>query len=40
MTAGTYYIIAKSDGDDTIPEVIDTNNTRWKSISILAAPLP
>jgi trimeric autotransporter adhesin len=39
MTAGTYYIIAKSDGDDTIPEAIDTNNTRWKSISILAAPL-
>jgi subtilase family serine protease len=38
-TAGTYYIIAKSDGDDTIPEAIDTNNTRWKSISILAAPL-
>ena len=28
MTAGTYYIIAKSDGDDTIPEAIDNNNTR------------
>jgi subtilase family serine protease len=39
MTAGTYYIIAKSDGDDTIPEAIENNNTRWKSISILAAPL-
>ena len=39
MTAGTYYIIAKSDGDDTMPEAIDNNNTRWKNISILAAPL-
>ena len=39
-TSGTYYIIAKSDGDDTIPEGIDSNNTRVKSISITPAPSP
>jgi trimeric autotransporter adhesin len=36
--AGTYYIIAKSDSDDTIPEAIDNSNTRVRSISITAAP--
>jgi len=40
LTAGTYYLIAKSDGDDTIPEAIDNNNTRTKSISITAAQSP
>ncbi len=39
-TAGTYYIIAKSDGDDSIPEAIESNNTRVKSISITPAPSP
>ena len=39
-TAGTYYIIAKSDGNDTIPEAIDSNNTRAKVISITPAPSP
>jgi subtilisin family serine protease/subtilase family serine protease len=39
-TPGTYYIIAKSDGNDTIPEAMDNNNTRVKSISITAAQSP
>ena len=38
--AGIYHILAKSDGDDTVPEVYDSNNIRAKSISITAAPLP
>jgi len=38
--AGIYYIIAKSDGNDTVLEVIDSNNTRAKSISITAAQSP
>ena len=39
-TAGTHYIIAKSDGDDTIPEALDNNNTRTKLITITAAQSP
>jgi subtilisin family serine protease/subtilase family serine protease len=38
--AGTYYIIAKSDGDDSIGEAIESNNTRSRSISVTAAPPP
>ena len=36
--AGTYYIVAKSDGENAILEAHETNNTRVKSISIVAAP--
>ena len=36
--AGTYYIVAKSDGENAILEAHETNNTRAKSISIVAAP--
>jgi subtilase family serine protease len=36
--AGTYYIIAKADGEDAIAESQETNNLRSKSISIAAAP--
>ncbi len=38
--AGTYYIVAKSDGENAILEAHETNNTRAKSISIVAAPPP
>jgi subtilase family serine protease len=34
--AGSYYIVAKSDSDDAIAEAQETNNTRARSISILA----
>jgi subtilase family serine protease len=34
--AGTYYIIAKADGDDAIAESLETNNIRSRSISITA----
>jgi subtilase family serine protease len=37
-TAGTYYIIAKADGDDAILEVSESNNVRTKTISISTAP--
>ncbi|MGH9255281.1 MAG: CARDB domain-containing protein [Vicinamibacterales bacterium] len=36
--AGTYYIIAKADGDDAMVESLENNNTRVRSISITAAP--
>ena len=36
-SAGSYIIIAKSDGNDSIAEVLETNNTRTRSISITAA---
>jgi subtilase family serine protease len=36
--AGSYYIIAKSDGGDDIAEAQETNNTRVKSITVTAAP--
>ena len=36
--AGIYYIIAKSDGDNAIPESLETNNLRSKTISIAATP--
>jgi subtilase family serine protease len=36
--AGTYYIIAKADGDDAIQESQETNNLRTKSIAIAATP--
>jgi subtilase family serine protease len=38
--AGTYYIVAKGDGEDAFLEAQETNNTRAKSISIVAAPPP
>ena len=34
--AGTYIIFAKSDGNDSIAESLETNNTRTRSISITA----
>ena len=37
-TAGTYYIIAKGDGDDAIQESLETNNLRIRTISITATP--
>jgi subtilisin family serine protease/subtilase family serine protease len=37
-TAGTYFIIAKGDGENAIGESLESNNTRLKSISISAAP--
>jgi subtilisin family serine protease/subtilase family serine protease len=36
--AGSYYIIAKSDGPDAIAEALENNNTRTKTITITAAP--
>ena len=36
--AGTYYIIAKGDGDDAIQETLETNNLRNRTISIAAKP--
>lgn len=35
-TPGTYYIIAKADGDDARAESLENNNTRTRSISIAA----
>jgi subtilisin family serine protease/subtilase family serine protease len=35
--AGSYIIIAKSDGNDSIAEVLENNNTRTRSISITAS---
>jgi len=32
--SGTYYIIAKADGDDSLPETSETNNTLARGISI------
>jgi subtilisin family serine protease/subtilase family serine protease len=37
-SAGTWYIIAKSDGDDVLAESTENNNTRGKSITITAVP--
>ena len=34
---GTYYIIAKSDGDDSVAESLENNNTLLRSISITAS---
>ena len=34
--AGTYIIFAKSDGNDSIAETTETNNTRTRSISVTA----
>ena len=36
--AGSYYIIAKGDGDDAIQESLETNNLRSRTISIAATP--
>ncbi len=36
--AGTYYIIAKADGDDAVQESLETNNLRTRTISITATP--
>jgi subtilase family serine protease len=35
--AGSYIIIAKGDGNDSITEVLENNNTRTRSISITVA---
>ena len=35
-SAGTYIIFAKGDGNDSITELIESNNTRTRSISITA----
>jgi subtilisin family serine protease/subtilase family serine protease len=35
--AGSYIIIAKGDGNDSITEVLENNNTRTRSISITAS---
>jgi subtilase family serine protease len=32
--AGTYYLLAKADGDDAVPETAETNNVAWRSIQI------
>jgi subtilase family serine protease len=37
-SAGSYYIIAKSDGGNEIAEAQETNNTRVRSITVTAAP--
>jgi len=38
--AGTYFIIAAADGDRTIAEALENNNTRARTISISVAPAP
>ena len=35
---GTYYVIAVADGDDTVAESVESNNTKGRSISITAPP--
>ena len=37
-TPGTYYIIAKADGDNAIAEALENNNTRARRVSVAAAP--
>jgi subtilase family serine protease len=32
--AGSYYLIAKADGDTLVPETNETNNTRVSLISV------
>jgi subtilase family serine protease len=34
LAGGTYYIIAKADGDNAVLESLENNNTRPRSISI------
>ena len=34
LTAGTYYVIAKADGDGTVVETLESNNTAARSIAI------
>ncbi|MBI4479949.1 MAG: S8 family serine peptidase [Acidobacteria bacterium] len=33
-TSGTYYIIAKADPDNAVPETVETNNTKYDSTQI------
>jgi subtilase family serine protease len=33
-TTGTYYIVAKADGDGALPETNEGNNIKWSSIAI------
>ena len=35
---GTYYVIAVADGDGQVAEAVESNNTRSRSLSIVAAP--
>jgi subtilase family serine protease len=34
LAGGTYYIFAKADGDNAVPESLENNNTRLRSISV------
>ena len=38
ISAGTYYIIAKADGNNTVVEPQENNNTRLRIITIASAP--
>jgi subtilase family serine protease len=33
-TAGTYYLMAKTDAPDALPESIETNNVKWVTIKV------
>jgi large repetitive protein len=35
LAAGTYYLVAKSDGDDAVAELSETNNTRYRPLDVL-----
>jgi subtilase family serine protease len=34
VVPGTYYLIAKADGDNAVPEAVETNNTSVRSIKV------
>jgi subtilase family serine protease len=34
LVTGTYYIIAQADGDDAVAELSETNNTRYKTLTV------
>ena len=36
--AGGYYLISKADGENTVAESLETNNTRTRGITVAAAP--
>ena len=38
LTPRTYYVVAAADGDNTVAESVETNNTKGRSISITAPP--
>jgi subtilase family serine protease len=37
-TAGSYYLIAKADGDGTVAESLENNNTAARGITVSAGP--